>query len=329
MAAAYTHLGGALQHLAPNPELVLHHVTQQSMTTHVTSTPPLATPRTGWSPPKWELALLAIGCLAMFVPTYVELDRTVWNVVGQGHGPVMLMLALWLAWQRLPLLTALPEAGSPFIGYIAFAFGLVLYVIGRSQDILMLDSTAQIFILAGLLALYKGAKGLQVMWFPLFFMIFIVPLPGFLVAALTGPLKAGVSYVAEMILHALHYPIGRSGVTITIGQYQLLVADACAGLNSIFALEAIGVFYLSVVNHVNKWRNWMLALLIIPISFVSNVLRVIALVLVTYYFGDEVGQGFVHDFAGILLFMVATLLTIGTDAVLGLFFKETKQGRST
>lgn len=298
------------------------------MTTHVTPTPPLANTSAGLSPPRWELALLATGCLAMFVPTYVALDQTVWNVVGQGHGPVMLMLAMWLAWQRLPALSKLPDARNTLIGYGAFAMGLLLYVVGRSQDILMLDSTAQIFILAGLLALYKGQAGLKVMWFPLFFMIFIVPLPGFLVAALTGPLKAGVSYVAEVILHAMHYPIGRSGVTITIGQYQLLVADACAGLNSIFALEAIGVFYLSVVNHVNKWRNWALALLIIPISFVSNVLRVIALVLVTYYFGDEVGQGFVHDFAGILLFMVATVLTIGADAVLGFFFKEPKQEKA-
>ena len=98
----------------------------------------------------------------------------------------------------------------------------------------------------------------------------------------TAPLKMGVSYVAEWILFQVGYPIGRDGVTLVIGQYKLLVADACAGLNSIFALEAIGVFYMSVVGHTNKWRNITLAALIVPIAFVSNVLRVMALVLITH-----------------------------------------------
>src|SRR5690606_32803996 len=138
------------------------------------------------------------------------------------------------------------------------------------------------------------------------------------VQIITAPLKAAVSTVAENALYYAGYPIGRSGVTLTIGPYNLMVADACAGLNSIFALEAIGVFYLSMMEYKSRLRNVLIAVLILPISFVSNVIRVIALVLVTYYFGDEVGQGFVHSFAGIFLFMVATMFTISTDSVLGM-----------
>ena len=138
-------------------------------------------------------------------------------------------------------------------------------------------------------------------------------------AALTGPLKQAVSFCATEILYGWGYPIARAGVTLTIGQYKLLVADACAGINSIFALEAIGVFYMSIMAHESKLRNILLAILILPISFVSNVARVIVLVLVTYYLGDEVGQGFVHEFAGIFLMATATVLTVGADRVLGVF----------
>lgn len=293
------------------------------MTTHVNqaSSLPVAKAQLN-NPGRLELALLAIGLLVMYVPTYIILDKTIWNIVGQGHGPVMLALTLWLGWQRWPSLMALQSIGNPVAGAVFFALGLLFYILGHSQDILMFDVGSQILVLAGLLLLYKGWAGLKLMWFPLFFMIFLIPLPGLMVATLTGPLKSAVSYVAEAIMYNLGYPIGRSGVTLTVGQYQLLVADACAGLNSIFALEAIGVFYLSIVEHTSKWRNILLAILILPISFVSNVTRVIVLVLVTYYFGDEAGQGFVHDFAGILLFMVATALTIGTDSILGLFFPK-------
>ncbi len=273
----------------------------------------------------FELALVLAGLLALYVPTYVILDKTIWNVVGQGHGPVILALMLWLIWQRWPKFVALSSPPANVAGGLTLTVGLLLYILGHSQDILFIDVGSQLLVLAGLFLLYRGWAGLRIMWFPLFFIIFMIPVPGSVVDQVTAPLKQAVSYTAEHVLYWAGYPIGRSGVVLTIGPYQLLVADACAGLNSIFALEAIGVFYMSVAQHTNQLRNGLLAVLILPISFASNVIRVVALVLVTYYFGDAVGQGFVHDFAGIVLFMVATLLTIGTDSILGLFITEPKQ----
>jgi exosortase B len=269
-----------------------------------------------------ELFLVLAGLLALYVPTYVILDKTIWNVVGQGHGPVILALMLWLIWQRWPKFVALNSAPSNIVGPVILTLGLLVYILGHSQDILFLDVGSQLLVLSGLFLLYRGGQGLKVMRFPLFFIIFMIPVPGSVVDQVTAPLKQAVSYTSEHLLYWADYPIGRSGVTLTIGPYQLLVADACAGLNSIFALEAIGVFYMSVAQHTSKLRNTLLALFILPISFASNVIRVVTLVLVTYYFGDEVGQGFVHGFAGILLFMVATALTIGMDSILGLFITQ-------
>jgi exosortase B len=275
------------------------------------------------SPPsRLDLVALLLGLLLMYVPTYILLDKTIWNVVGQGHGPVMLALTIWLARLRWQHFWALPVKSATFAGGLCLAWGVLLYVLGRSQGMLALDTLSQIFVLGSICLLYRGWAGLKLMWFPLFFILFLVPVPGSIVDQVTAPLKAAVSYTAENILYWLGYPIGRSGVTLTIGPYKLLVADACAGLNSIFALEAIGVFYLSVVEHTHKLRNILLALFIVPISFVSNVTRVIVLVLVTYYFGDEAGQGFVHNFAGIMLFMLATILTIGVDNIIGLLLGD-------
>jgi exosortase B len=281
------------------------------------------------SPGRLDLALIALGYLAMYAPSYMVLDKTVWNQVGQGHGPVMLALTLWLAWQRWPHLLSLPSKSNPILAALLLAFGLSLYTVGRSQDILMLDVGSQLFVVPAVILLFKGMNGLKLMWFPIFFILFQIPLPGPLVDAVTGPLKAAVSTVAEAILYWLDYPIARAGVTLTIGQYKMLVADACAGLNSIFALEAVGVFYMSLMQYANKWRNLALAVLILPISFVSNVIRVIALVLITYYFGDEVGQGFVHDFSGVTLFVVATVLTIATDKLIGLTIASDRRNQNT
>jgi exosortase len=129
-------------------------------------------------------------------------------------------------------------------------------------------------------------------------------------------MKMAVSYVAEHILYWFGYPIARSGVILQIGQYQLLVANACAGLHTLISLEALGLLYLNIVRHDSLIRNIILAILIVPISFSSNVIRVMILTLVTFHFGDEAGQGFVHGFAGIVLFTVALTLIMTVDSVL-------------
>ena len=138
------------------------------------------------------------------------------------------------------------------------------------------------------------------------------------------PMKMAVSWVTEHILFALGYPISRSGVVLQIGQYQLLVADACAGLQTLLTLEALGLFYLNVVRHTSAFRNIALAILIIPISFTANVIRVIVLTLVTFYLGDAAGQGFLHGFAGMVLFVTALILILAVDSMLQWFVRRRK-----
>jgi exosortase/archaeosortase family protein len=109
-------------------------------------------------------------------------------------------------------------------------------------------------------------------------------------------------------------------VVITIGQYQLLVNEACAGLQTMFTLEAMGLLYASLMNHSSALRNTLLSLLVVPIAFCANVVRVMVLALVTYHLGDAAGQGFLHGFAGMVLFVVALALVMGADALLGRWF---------
>lgn len=265
---------------------------------------------------------LALGFAAMYLPTYWYLSRTIWATDEQGHGPIILLLSLWLLWRKREQFAALPRRPVPGIAWPLLVLGALVYAFGRSQDIIIFEVGSQILVLGALLLLFRGWAAVRLGWFALFFLIFMIPLPGPLVAAVTGPLKAAVSAVAESVLYTLGYPIGRSGVVLSIGPYQLLVADACAGLNSMFSLEALGLMYMNLMQYRSVPRNVLLAILIIPISFCANVVRVMILVLVTFYFGDEAGQGFVHGFAGIVLFLVALLLMLTVDSLLGLFFKE-------
>jgi exosortase B len=202
------------------------------------------------------------------------------------------------------------------VGWPIFLFGLLLFVGGRAFGISILELGSQIFVVAGGLLLMKGWPALRLAWFPVLYLVFMVPLPGIFVDAVTGPLKQWVSIIVESILYGAGYPISRSGVTMTIGQYQLLVADACSGLNSMFSLSALGTLFMYIMARRSLVHNVLMLASILPIAFAANIVRVCALVLVTYHFGDEAGQGLLHGAAGMLLMLVALVLLFFLDWLL-------------
>ena len=268
---------------------------------------------------------LLVGVLALYLPTYYALATGAWNTEAEAHGPIVLAVSIYLAWNMRGKATQLHNETlhkQTTLGWMSLLFGLVCYVIGRSQDILLFETGSQFPVFLGILLMTLGWRGVKLFWFPLFFLLFMVPPPGVILDAVTNPLKQEVSHLASHFLYMAGYPIARSGVVITIGQYQLLVADACSGLHSIVSLSAMGSLYLYLMRHTNILRNLILIALIIPIAIVTNVARVMILALITYYFGDEAGQGFLHGFAGIMIFVVAVLLLFLFDAILGFVFPD-------
>jgi exosortase B len=278
-----------------------------------------AAPERAWLP--W--ALMVAGLVALYAPTLRDLWTIIWSTEEQSHGRIVFALCLWLFWRQRESLAREPgvDATRPGWGWALLALALLLHVFGRSQRILSAQTLSAIPALMAMLLLLRGTRPLKAMWFPLFFMLFLVPLPAALVETVTQPMKLAVSTVAANLLYGVGYPVARSGVILQVGPYQLLVADACAGLYTLFTLEAMGLLYLNVVRSASWWRNLTLALLIVPISFVANVIRVIALTLITYHFGDAAGQGFLHDLAGIVLFLSALLLIVACDSLLRLLHR--------
>lgn len=283
---------------------------------------PAALPDSGprIAPPDWlAWGLALLGLASLYAPTLRDLFVIIWSSDEQGHGPIVLLLCVWLFWRQRQALRLEPGAADtsrPGTGWALLGLALLLYLFGRSQRILSMQTLSAIPAIMATLLLLRGPRPLKAMWFALFFMLFLVPLPATLVEVVTQPMKLAVSTVAANLLYSVGYPVARSGVILQVGPYQLLVADACAGLYTLFTLEAMGLLYLNVVRSSSILRNAMLAVLIVPISFVANVIRVISLTLITYHLGDAAGQGFLHGLAGIVLFLSALLLIVAADSVL-------------
>ncbi|MBN8848686.1 MAG: exosortase V [Sphingomonas sp.] len=247
---------------------------------------------------------LLVGLLLLAVPTIVSLGHQTWSTEAGAHGPIVLATGLWLlSHNRIDLTAGRRQHGLALLAPLILA--LPLYAFGRAYDFISLEVGALYLVFLVALAQMAGVAELRRNLFPLFYLAFVIPPPGWVITYITAPLQTFVSYVAVSALQPLGYPIARSGVSLTIAQYQLLVEDACAGMNSITGLVAISLFYIYMI-HRASWRYALLLVaLIIPVAVFVNILRVIALILLTYYYGDAVAQGFMHVTTGLVLFVFA------------------------
>ena len=262
----------------------------------------------------WRLVIG--GFAVMYLPLYWWAAQGIWQSEEQGHGAIVLAVLAWLFWTLRHEIDRVPAKPLPLLGWPLFALGLVVYLVGRVFNISILEFASQPLVVAGVLLLMKGMPAIRLAWFPLLYFIFMIPLPGILVDAITGALKGMIANIVESLLYMIGYPIARSGVILSIGPYQLQVADACSGLHSMFSLTALGTLFMYLMGRKSNLHLGLMLASILPIAFVANIIRVITLVLVTYYFGDEAGQGFLHGAAGMVLMLVALLFFFFLDLLL-------------
>jgi len=259
---------------------------------------------------------LWLGFAVLAAPTVMTLSDQTWSRESGAHGPIILAAGGWLLWRLLPEFKRDARPGSLAITIGLLVVGLVVYALGRAYDFITLEA-AGVYSVG--LAMIHDKLGLKLMlrnWFPFLYLAFTIPPPTYLMDQLTAPLKLFVSYVATSGLQATGLPIAREGVTIMIAQYQLLVEDACSGMNSLVGLTAISLMYIYLM-HGSSWRySALLICFVIPIAIIANIIRIVTLVLITYFLGDQAAQGFLLFAAGIVLFATALLLVFAVDKLL-------------
>ncbi|MCP3442060.1 exosortase [Bradyrhizobium sp. CCGUVB14] len=263
--------------------------------------------------------LIGVAILGAYTPTIRGLINGPWQTEQEGHGPLIIAATLWLIWQSRDRLKRVELAPAPIAGWAILLLGLVLMYLSRlQQGLLTVEMGSVLPVIVGSILICAGWPMLRSLAFPIGFLVFAVPMPDWLVDSMTVPLKVFISDTVTKVLYAAGFPVAQNGVMIMIGTYQLLVKDACSGMNSIFALSAIGVFYVYAFRWKEKLRGILLLLSIVPITILSNFIRVFALVLMAYYGGPDLIEGVVHDLTGISLFVVALLLLFIFDGILGM-----------
>lgn len=276
-------------------------------------------------PADWPVWL---GFAALLIPTIMRLADQTWSRDFGAYGPIILATGIWLLWRQFGELRKAAQPGSPWITYALLIASIGAYVFGRAYDFMVLEAGGVYGVFLAILHARFGVRAMLGAWFPLLYLAFVIPPPNSVLDDLTSPLKELVSHVATNWLSSWGLPVAREGVTIFVAQYQLLVEDACSGMNSLVGLIAVTLLYIYLMRGSSWVYSAILLCFVIPVAIIANILRIMVLVLLTYYGGNELAQGFLHQTAGLFLFTIALLFIFGVDKLLSVLGARFMRKRS-
>ena len=267
--------------------------------------------------PAWRQSglMLAIGLLAFGVAFTQEAVAAV-NVwlasTAYNHCFLILPIALFLVWERRDGFAHLVPSASPGAAVLAIPLALLWLLADR----LGIMEGRQLAVMALLQCLFLGALGESVYWYfraPCWYLFFLVPFGGFLVAPLQH-------FTAEFAAHGLtllgitHY---LHGTTIEIRAGAFRIAQACAGLRFLIAAIAFAVLYALVIFRSTGRRLCFIAVCVI-VPVIANGFRAIGIIALGYAEGSAKAAATDHVLYGYIFFSMVLMAII----LLGLPFRE-------
>jgi len=262
-----------------------------------------------------HLYVILLALLTAYVPVYRELATSLWHQDVYAHGPLILLAVLALIVAHRAELSRLAPTNRPLAGGIVMVAGLVMLWLGVVRGFPAWMAASHIPVFAGIVMMLWGKRGLRRLWFPLLYLVFLIPLPAIFIEVMTWQMKEWIAITSVGLLDALGYPVTRSGMIILFGQYQMLIANACSGLHSMLSLSALGMLYTYLAARNDRLRAMLLLGGVLPIALAANVVRTLVLLLVTFHAGDAVGR-YWHELMGTIIFVVALAMLLVLDRTL-------------
>lgn len=231
-----------------------------------------------------------------------------------SHGILIPPIAVFLVWQQKDRLERIPFVGS-WWGAALVVLGGALLALGQLATIYVLVQYAYVVTLAGLVLSFLGWRAFRLVAVPLCILLFMIPLPQFVLANLSTKLQLLSSQLGVMVIRAFGISVFLEGNVIDLGGYKLQVAEACSGLRYLFPLMTLG-FLMAYFYKGAAWKRALLFLSSIPITVLMNSLRIGVIGVTVEHWGVQMAEGFLHEFQGWMIFMASAALMLGEIALL-------------
>ena len=274
------------------------------------------------APPVWRLSwsltflAAAVGLLSLW-PFWDGLTE-MWgwwiDSPEYSHGLLIPPVAAFLIWQQKDRLERVPFTGS-WWGVALVLLGGAALVVGQLGTVLTAVQYAYVITLCGLILSFLGWPAFRIIAVPILILLFMIPLPQFVLANLSTKLQLLSSQIGVFVIRLFDISVFLEGNVIDLGGYKLQVADACSGLRYLFPLMTLG-FLMAYFYKGALWKRVVLFLSSIPITVLMNSVRIGIIGVTVEHWGIDMAEGFLHEFQGWMVFMVSAALMLGEIALL-------------
>ena len=239
-----------------------------------------------------------------YYPTFVWMVER-WSARDSyyGHGFLIPVVTLYWIYKKRQALAALPAEFHP--AGLGFLFlGVLMHVASSVFRVYFLSAFSFVFVLLGILLSLFGKRIFALIWFPIFFLFLMIPLPLLIISQTTLKMKFFVSEISAHLINASGIHAVREGSYIMTPHNLLLVGDPCSGLRSFLAFICLG-FVFAYESRLVFWKRLVLVVSGLPLAVLSNVVRVYSLGMIGEIYGSKAVEGKVHDASGVVVFILA------------------------
>jgi len=270
-----------------------------------------------------QLIILLSLFLLLFHHTIIELVKD-WSInANYSHGFLIPFIAAYMIWQKKEELYLLPISPSNW-GLLIIATGMMVHIVSNIGAELFTMRVAIIITIFGLALYFMGRKITNEIAVPIAYLLFMVPVPAIIWNKVAFPLQIFASSMAETTIHACGITILREGNILYLANTTMEVVDACSGLRSLTALLALSAAFAYLSNH-SRLKKWILFIAAIPIAILVNIIRLSVTAGLASYVGEKIAQGFLHEFSGLLIYILALAMLAALHVALKKIGMERKK----
>jgi exosortase len=268
-----------------------------------------------WSRRLWVWSVILIGLILLLYAAVIKsLVVQWWTDADYGHGFFVPLFSGYVLWHARDRWTKVEIKPNNF-GFVVIVGAIALLLLGSLGAELFTSRFSLLVLLAGMILFLAGWKMLRAVSFPLGYLIWMIPMPVIIYNQITFPLQLIASRLATAWLELAQVPVLRDGNILIMSNYSLEVVEACSGIRSLMTLMALAVAYGYLVSP-RRWVRYVLAAFMVPIAIITNAIRIMGAGLLAHRFGPAAAEGFLHQFSGWAIFLVALVLMFGSHWIL-------------
>ena len=266
-----------------------------------------------------------IAAAVLFVLIQMPVFKNWWKIWMEGesyysHGPLVPLIALFMAWTNKPKLAKVKPSGS-YWGLVLLLLSIPVYCVALLMELRFLYGVSFLVMTFGISLMMVGWKPTLILAIPILFLITMMPIMSWLLDKWTLHLQiisAGLStkflqwtatpdaYQSGSYIHSPAFPNG-----------TLLVGVPCSGLKLLISLITFSWFFIYIIKGTTV-RKTILFLFSLPLSIFINALRITMIGYAGIWSGSQKVMTAFHDWSGYLSLIICFFILFGVAKLMGM-----------